>query len=106
MSAVGWADPEGSRYRAYYGSRFPAYERRDHLERKTHAREDYPRYRCVECGAAITVNPVADVEYGHHRRSTSSWSGGRCPHRPSEVDATPICSSVSHGPDGRFVSND
>lgn len=72
---VSWRD-----YVDYYGDVLGMYLRRDHLEAHTRATDDYPRFRCSVCEAAITVDPTAGVEYGHLNRSRGTWTGGKCPH--------------------------
>ena len=40
-------------------------------------------FRCLVCGARISIDPQSRVEYGHSRGN----KGQRCPHRPESADA-------------------
>ena len=48
-------------------------ERLNNTQRREHRQNEYS---CLECGAAVTVNPHSGTEYGH-------W--GDCIHRPDEL---------------------
>ena len=74
-------------YRAHYADRLAEYESRDHLDRHTRGVDDYPRFRCDECGAAITIDPSKGIEYGHYSSQSSSYHGGTCPFRPGRTEA-------------------
>jgi len=56
-------------------------------EERQHLRIEHGVIRCDECGAHITIDPsYPHPEYGHRKQWDLSQGGGRCSHRPEQLD--------------------
>lgn len=78
-------NPDDADYEEHYGDSLAVYDARGHLKRNTRSTDDHARFRCRECGAAITIDQTEDIEYGHYRSDGGAWQGGMCPHRDEDA---------------------